>query len=232
MSKSSPPKVTAKKARPAHHKTTAKVGANKARTTNPKPTSRLAAERPSNVTAETVFETSSETAAPLHEVHAKPTDPHWSVIPKINEFVASAVPSTMLAPTKGTVTHQIEELRAEVPASMVALAESNLEQTRALYQRSASAFEAVLESWEGSFDAAGQGVVALNRKIMDIADRNITTGFDFATSLTGAKTLAEVIALQAAYWRKQFSELRMQAEETRALLAKVSERVTEHIKNR
>ena len=184
MSKSSPPKSTAKNARPAHHKTTAKVGANKARTTHRKPTSRLATERASNVTAETVFDTSSKAAAPLHEVHARRADPHWSVIHKINEVVASAVPSTMLAPTKGTVAHQIEELRAEVPASMVALAESNLEQTRALYQRSASAFEAALERWEGSFDAAGQGVVALNRKIMDIAERNITTGFDLATSLT------------------------------------------------
>jgi hypothetical protein len=35
--------------------------------------------------------------------------------------------------------------------------------------------------------------------------------------MAGAKNLAEVMELQAACWRKQFSELRTQAEEVRAL---------------
>jgi hypothetical protein len=35
--------------------------------------------------------------------------------------------------------------------------------------------------------------------------------------MAGAKNLAEVMELQAAFWRKQFSELRTQAEEVRAL---------------
>ena len=74
-----------------------------------------------------------------------------------------------------------------MPASMRALGEMNVAQARALYQRSANAFEAVFESWEDCFDAAGQGAVALNRKIMDIAQRNISTGFDLATRLARAK---------------------------------------------
>ena len=49
----------------------------------------------------------------------------------------------------------------------------------------------------------GQGATALNRKVMDIAQCNIDFGFDLAKSLAG-KNLAEVIELQAAYWRKQF----------------------------
>ena len=36
--------------------------------------------------------------------------------------------------------------------------------------------------------------------------------------------------MQAAYWRKQFGELRMQAEEVRVLLEKVTDSVTEPIK--
>ena len=61
----------------------------------------------------------------------------------------------------------------------------------------------------GSFDSAGQRVVALNRKM----ERSISTGFDLATRLASAKNLVEAIQLQAAYWRKQSDELRMQLEE-------------------
>ena len=35
--------------------------------------------------------------------------------------------------------------------------------------------------------------MALNRKIIDIAQRNINSGFDHAKSLAGAKNLAEAI---------------------------------------
>ena len=58
-----------------------------------------------------------------------------------------------------------------------------------------------------ALDAAGQGVVALNRKIMDTAERNISTGFDLAARLASAKNLVEAIQMQAAYWRKQSGEL-------------------------
>ena len=88
----------------------------------------------------------------------------------------------------------------------------------------------ILDTWEKSSDAAGQGVVALNRKIVDIAERNISAGFDLATKLAGAKNLAEVMELQAAYWRKQFGELKLQAEEVRALSTKVTADVAEPIK--
>jgi len=117
-----------------------------------------------------------------------------------------------------------------VSASMRALAEMNVAQTRALYQRSANAFEAAFESWQDCLDAAGQGAVAFNRKIMDIAERNISTGFDLATRLARAKNPVEAIELQAAYWRKQFGELRMQAEEVRTLLERVTDSVAEPMK--
>jgi hypothetical protein len=65
---------------------------------------------------------------------------------------------------------------------------------------------------EKSFDAAGQGAAALNRKIIEIAQRNLNSGFDLARSLAGAKNLAEIVELQAAYWQKQMDALTAQAE--------------------
>jgi len=116
---------------------------------------------------------------------------------------------------------------AQMPESISALAEKSVAQTRELYEHS---LEAVLENWERFVDAAGQGAVALNHKAIDIARRNINTGFGFAASLAGAKNLAEVMELQAAYWRKQLSELAAQAGEMRTLSTKVTADVVAPIK--
>jgi phasin len=113
---------------------------------------------------------------------------------------------------------------------MRALVEKNIAQTRELYERSKEAFEAVVESWERTFDAGGQGAVALNRKVIDITQRNINSGFEFAKSLAGAKNLSEAMELQASFWRKQLGTLGAQAEEVRTLSTQVTADVTEPIK--
>jgi hypothetical protein len=51
---------------------------------------------------------------------------------------------------------------------------------------------------ERSFHAVNQGTVAFNRKLIEIAQRNINSSFDLAKSLAGAKNFAEVMELQAA----------------------------------
>ena len=95
-------------------------------------------------------------------------------------------------------------LDTAVPEGVRALAEKTLAETRKAYDRSLDAFDTSLTTFERSFDAAGQGAAAFNRKIVDIARRNVDASFDLAESLTGAKNLADMVELQAAFWRKQF----------------------------
>ena len=123
---------------------------------------------------------------------------------------------------------KFEELArdAQMPLSMRTLAERSVVQTRELCERS---LETVLESWERFVDA-GQGAVALNRKAIDIARRNINTGFGLAVNLARAKNLAEVMELQAAYWNKQLGELAAQAGEIRILSTKVTADVAASIR--
>ena len=102
--------------------------------------------------------------------------------------------------------------------------------TREAYDRSKDALEASIATFERSFDAAGWGAAAFNHKIIDIAQRNLSSAFDLAKSLAGAKNLAEVVELQAAYWQKQFAALTVQAEEVRALSAKVTAAAAEPVK--
>jgi phasin family protein len=84
---------------------------------------------------------------------------------------------------------------------------------------------------ERFFDAAGQGATAFNRKIVDIVRRNVDASFDLATSLAGAKNLADMVELQSAFWRKQFGLLTAQAEEVHALSTKVTADAAQPIKS-
>jgi phasin len=102
------------------------------------------------------------------------------------------------------------------------LAEKSVDQTREAYEYSKNALEAAVGTMEKSFDALGQGAAALNRKIIEIAHENASSGFDLAKSIAAAKTLAEMVELRATYWRKQLSALAAQAEEVRALSTKVA----------
>jgi phasin len=122
-------------------------------------------------------------------------------------------------------------LDTAVPEGVRALAEKTLAETRKAYDRSLEAFNTSLTTFERSFDAAGQGAVAFNRKIVDIARRNVDASFDLAESLAGAKNLADIAELQAAFWRKQFGVLTAQAEEVRALSTKVTAAAAEPIKS-
>jgi len=118
-----------------------------------------------------------------------------------------------------------------VPEGVRALAEKAVAETRQAYERSLDAFDASLTTFERSFDAAGQGAAAFNRKIVDIARRNVDASFDLAATLAGAKNLVDIVELQSAFWRKQFAVLTAQAEEVHALSAKVTADAAEQIKS-
>jgi phasin len=117
-----------------------------------------------------------------------------------------------------------------VPEAVRVMAEKAVDQSREVYDRSKDALDASVATVERTFDAAGQGAVAFNRKIIDIAQRNVNSGFDLAKSLAGAKNLSEMVELQAAYWQKLMGALTSQAEEVRALSTKMAAAATEPLK--
>ena len=111
---------------------------------------------------------------------------------------------------------------AAVPETVRTMVEKAVDQSREVYDRSKDALDASVTTLERTFDAAWQGAVAFNRKIIDIAQRNVNSGFDLAKSLAGAKNLSEMVELQAAYWQKQLDTFTSQAEEVRALVTKTA----------
>jgi hypothetical protein len=141
---------------------------------------------------------------------------------------ALSVAKDQMRGTRRYMVDQFGDFRnAQVPATLRDLAEKNVSQTRALYERSKDAVQSVLVSWNKSFSAVNQGAVALNLKLIGMTERNISTGFDLAMNLAGAKNVAEAVEMQSAYWRKQLSELRAQAEEVETLLSRLNSNVTD-----
>jgi phasin len=129
---------------------------------------------------------------------------------------------------------QFESMKFDtaIPEAMRAFAGTAVTQSREAYERAKTTLDANLHAIERSYDAAGQAATALNRKIIDIAQRNVNSGFDLAKSLASAKNLAEIVELQGAYWRKQIETLMAQAEEVRELSVNASADVAEPIKQR
>jgi phasin len=121
-------------------------------------------------------------------------------------------------------------LDAPLPEGVRSIAEKTVAQAREAYEHSKDALEGGLDALERSFDAAGQGSLALNHKLIEIAQRNVNSGFSLANSLVTAKTLPEVLEVQAAYWRNWLGTFTAQAEELRALSLNVTADTTEPIK--
>ena len=144
---------------------------------------------------------------------------------------ATSTPQT--ASEQGRKNNRLDDPRlgsASIPESVRATAEKAVDQSREVYDRSKDALDASVVTLERTFDAAGQGAVAFNRKIIDIAQRNVNSGFDLAKSLAGAKNLSEIVELQAAYWQKLLGALTSQAEEVRALSTKMAAAASEPLK--
>jgi phasin len=121
-------------------------------------------------------------------------------------------------------------LNTSIPESVRATAEKAVDQSREVYDRSKDALDASVATLERTFDAAGQGAVAFNRKIIDIAHRNVNSGFDLAKSLAGTKNLSEMVEVQAAYWQKLLNTLTSQAEEVRSLATKMAAAASQPLK--
>lgn len=148
-------------------------------------------------------------------------------IPQTPQEAAEQITETF---KKAAKEFEALKLDATVPESVRALAEKTVNQARDAYERGKASLEESIDALERSFDAAGQGATAYNRKLIDIAQRNLNSGFDLAKSLAGAKNLAEIVELQSAFIRNQFDVFASQASEIRALTTKIAADTSEPIK--
>ena len=132
---------------------------------------------------------------------------------------------------KAVKSDVVDGTQLPVPEILRSATEQVVDGSREAYERTKDAMENTVEMLEASIDRAGQGAVALNRKVIDIAQTNLNSGFDLAKDLSGAKTVTELLEAQAAFARKQFETFTVQAEEFRNLSARVATETAEPLKS-
>lgn len=126
-----------------------------------------------------------------------------------------------------TAKEGFEAFDMTVPEAFRSAAETAVTQSREAYERSRDAVEGTVEMLEKSFDRAGQGSAALNRRVIDMVQANVNSSFDLARELAGARNVGEVFERQAAFARKQFETFAAQAQEIQEISTKVATEATE-----
>jgi hypothetical protein len=100
----------------------------------------------------------------------------------------------------------------------------------AVPELSGDTVNSAMDTIERSWKAAGLGTVAVNRKILDFARQNVSSGLHLARSLAGAKNPVEMARLHVTFWDEQIRALATQAEQLRALSAEVVSKASEPLR--
>jgi len=118
----------------------------------------------------------------------------------------------------------------QIPEAFRAFAENGVNQARDGYQKLKAAAESNNEALEAVYASAAKGASGLTAKLVEIAQANVTSSFDFAQSLVGVGSLPEAAELVSAHTRKQFETLTVQSKELAELGQKVATEAVEPFK--
>ncbi|RIA55441.1 phasin family protein [Dichotomicrobium thermohalophilum] len=110
----------------------------------------------------------------------------------------------------------------ETPEAIRAYAEKTLAQLRESYTQARQAMEDATAAMEASLDQATKGSTELNNKVMELTQRNLNAGFEFARKLASVRTQTEAMELQAGFMREQMNAIKTQAEEIQQLSARIA----------
>lgn len=81
--------------------------------------------------------------------------------------------------------------------------------------------EKTVERLQSSLEAAGKGAVAVNHKLLDIAQENVNSSLELARDMVGATTPFEVMRLQMSWLHACVEALENHAKDLRALSAEL-----------
>ncbi len=109
----------------------------------------------------------------------------------------------------------------EVPTAFREVAEKSVSQFRDSYDQIKVAAEDATALVEDTLENARVGAQGLGEKALEAARTNSEASFELARDLFSAKTVSDVVELQAAFTRKQFEAATAQFKELQELGQKV-----------
>jgi hypothetical protein len=99
----------------------------------------------------------------------------------------------------------------EIHTEMRALAKRNLEQAKFAFDKFIEAAQAAISSFELQSEVAQAGAEKARKIVMNLAEQNVTTAFDYAQKLVRAKDPQALIALHGDFMNAHMRMFREQA---------------------
>jgi phasin len=100
--------------------------------------------------------------------------------------------------------------------------EKSADRVKDSYGKAQAAAEETTKVMERTYSTASKGAADFNLHLLEMAQENMNTAFDFARELTRVKSPSEFFELSAAHMRKQFSTFTEQATNLTTLAQKVT----------
>ncbi|MGH6737121.1 MAG: phasin family protein [Methyloceanibacter sp.] len=124
----------------------------------------------------------------------------------------------------------VQESKAAIREEPAPVLVNAVEPNERLPDPRADTAQTAVATMEKSLKAAMPVAVAVNRKLVDIAQANLNSGLELARDLVGAKTPMEMMRLHMNYWHDNAGVFQSQAQELRSLSAKLLATASEPIR--
>ena len=134
------------------------------------------------------------------------------------------------APAPASAVSEASALVAPFGDNVRAFVEKGLVETRAKFAQAKTVAEETSAAVEASYDAARDGVVALNVKAIEALKAGADANFDLIASLASAKSVSELVALQSEFARKRFEDASSHAKALAELARKVADETAAPLK--
>lgn len=118
---------------------------------------------------------------------------------------------------------------ARIPENIQVIAEEGVQKTREAYYKMSSAAKDGAKVVEEVMLASTAGAKAIGEKLLHNTSVNTEAAFDAAQAIARAKTLPEVVRLQADFLQQQFAVAGAQSKELFELSAKVAKQTLDTV---
>ena len=132
--------------------------------------------------------------------------------------------------SKTTSTQSTSFQNTDAPQAFREMAENSTKQAKETYEKMSAATTDAADLIKNSYSTAVEGVHDYNNKLIEFANTNINTTFDFVQKLSGVNSPSAFVVLSTEYGRKQFETLTEQAKQLTELAQKVTLATAEPLK--
>ncbi len=157
--------------------------------------------------------------------------PKKNLAPQTAPAAAAEPLSDVLTPSVPEAAVEVVEPVAGMQESVRAALEKGVAESRAAFVKAKVSADEAANAFEQSFSAAKDGVIAINAKALEALRANTEANFEFMKASFAVKSLADLVALQSEFTRKQVDAMTGQAKDIGALTQKTMADAIEPLKD-